>query len=175
MGFRDLDFNLDLTGFNEDELAAFLAGRDAISGLTDEDAVPDVPETAASVAGNLWLLGNHKLLVGDATTRSEVDPLMAGDAADLVFTDPPYIEGDCMTPEQFHQFLAASFANYRAIIKPGASFYVFVVAARVPERTRDCRLRSPLPGGRQSDRNRITAPDLLPVLDHHEFLTVTFD
>ena len=124
MGFRDLDFNLDLTGFNEDELAAFLAGRDAISGLTDEDAVPDVPETAASVAGNLWLLGNHKLLVGDATTRSEVDPLMAGDAADLVFTDPPYIEGDCMTPEQFHQFLAASFANYRAIIKPGASFYV---------------------------------------------------
>ena len=134
---RDLDFNLDLTGFNHDELAAFLAGRDAIPGLTDEDAVPEVPETAASVAGDLWLLGNHKLLVGDATNRDDVVRLMAGAAADLVFTDPPYnvdyqgytkdrlkIEGDRMTPDEFQQFLAASFANYRAIIKPGASFYV---------------------------------------------------
>ena len=134
---RDLDFNLDLTGFDEDELSAFLAGRDATPGLTDEDAVPEVSETAASVAGDLWLLGNHRLLVGDATTRSEVDRLMAGSAADLVFTDPPYnvdyqgytkdrlkIEGDRMTPDEFQQFLAASFANYRAIIKPGGSFYV---------------------------------------------------
>ncbi len=134
---RDLDFNLDLTGFNEDELAAFLVGRDAITGLTDEDAVPEIPETAASAPGDLWLLGNHKVFVGDATTRSEVDRLMADAAADLVFTDPPYnvdyqgytkdrlkIEGDRMTPDEFQKFLAASFTNYRAIIKPGASFYV---------------------------------------------------
>ncbi len=134
---RDLDFNLDLTGFNEDELAAFLVGRDAITGLTDEDAVPEIPETAASAPGDLWLLGNHKVFVGDATTRSEVDRLMADAAADLVFTDPPYnvdyqgytkdrlkIEGDRMTPDEFQKFLAASFANYRAIVKPGASFYV---------------------------------------------------
>jgi len=134
---RDLDFNLDLIGFDDDELARFLAGGDAISGLTDEDAVPEVPETAVSAPGDFWLLGNHKLLVGDATIRGDVDRLMAGDAADLAFTDPPYnvdyegytkdrlkIQGDRMTAEQFAELLVASFGNYRTIIKPGASMYV---------------------------------------------------
>ena len=78
-----------------------------------------------------------KLLVGDATEGAEVARLMAGDTADLVFTDPPYnvdyegytedrltIQGDRMTPEQFCQFLEATFANYRQIMKPGASLYV---------------------------------------------------
>jgi len=134
---RDVDFNLDLIGFDDDELARFLAGGDAISGLTDEDAVPEVPETAVSAVGDLWLLGNHKLLMGNATIRGDVDRLMAGGAADLAFTDPPYnvdyegytkdrlkIQGDRMTAEQFAEFLVASFGNYRTIIKPGASMYV---------------------------------------------------
>jgi DNA modification methylase len=85
----------------------------------------------------LWCLGNHKLLVGDATDRSAVARLMAGDTADLVFTDPPYnvnyegytedrltIKGDRMTAEQFQQFLQSTFGSYRAIAKAGASLYV---------------------------------------------------
>ena len=134
---RDLDFNLDLTGFDDDELAHFLADDNAFGGLTDEDAVPELPQTPTSVSGDLWLLGSHKLLVGDATVRADVGRLMGVDAGDLVFTDPPYnvdyqgytqdklkIQGDRMSPEQFQQFLATSFVNYRAIIKPGGSMYV---------------------------------------------------
>jgi ParB-like chromosome segregation protein Spo0J len=79
---RDLDFNLDLTGFDDDELAHFLADDNAFAGLTDEDAVPELPQTPTSAPGDLWLLGNHKLLVGDATVRADVDCLMDADAPD---------------------------------------------------------------------------------------------
>jgi ParB-like chromosome segregation protein Spo0J len=84
------DFNLDLVGFEEDELARLLAAQDAAEGLTDEDAVPDLPATPVSARGDLWMLGNHRLLVGDSTDATDVAKLMAGDAADLVFVDPPY-------------------------------------------------------------------------------------
>ena len=132
-------FNLNLTGFEDEELARLRADLDAAEGLTDEDAVPEVPETPVTVAGDLWALGqDHRLLCGDATVAADVQRLMPGGAAaDLVFTDPPYnvdyegytedrlkMQGDNMTAEQFRQFLATSFANYRAIVKPGASLYI---------------------------------------------------
>ena len=114
-----------------------LAAQDAAEGLTDEDAVPELPETPVSRAGDLWILGNHKLLVGDATTAPMSTRLMAGDAADLVFTDPPYnvdyegytedrlkIKGDRMSADEFKQFLEAAFRSYRTVVKPGASLYV---------------------------------------------------
>jgi ParB-like chromosome segregation protein Spo0J len=114
LDLRDLDFNLGLTGFEDEELARLLAAQDAAEGLTDEDAVPDLPETPISLAGDLWILGNHKLLVGDATNPDDVARLMAGDAADCVFTDPPYnvdyqgyteerlkIKGDRMSDAEF--------------------------------------------------------------------------
>ena len=122
---QEEDFNLDLIGFEDEELARLLAAQDAAEGLTDEDAVPDLPETPVSVAGDVWILGSHKLLVGDATDPGVVARLMGGDAADLVFTDPPYnvdyqgytedrltIQGDRMSPEQFQQFLGAAFAAF---------------------------------------------------------------
>jgi DNA modification methylase len=85
---KDLGLDLDLTGFNSDEIDELLnAGN---SGLTDEDAVPDVPEAAVSQPGDVWLLGNHRLLCGDATDARSLDVLMAGELADMVFTDPPY-------------------------------------------------------------------------------------
>src|SRR6266851_7935120 len=56
---RDLDFNLDLTGFDELELSRLIADDNAVSGLTDEDAVPELPQTPVSVLGDLWSLGNH--------------------------------------------------------------------------------------------------------------------
>ena len=134
---QDEDFNLDLIGFEDEELARMLAAQDASDGLTDEDAVPDLPQTPVSITGDLWILGNHKLLVGDATNQDDVVRLMAGEAPDLVFTDPPYnvdyegytedklkIKGDRMSDGEFRQFLENAFRSYRSIVKPGASLYV---------------------------------------------------
>ena len=131
------DYDLSLVGFDDIELQRLLEGQDAAEGLTDEDAVPELTETPVSAADDLWILGDHKLVVGDATVRADVDRLMAGDAVDMVFTDPPYnvdyegytedrltIKGDRMTPEQFQQFLLATFSSYRRIVKPGASMYL---------------------------------------------------
>jgi DNA modification methylase len=130
-------FDLSFTGFDDAEVARLLAAGDAAEGLTNEDSVPEIPETPIARPGDLWALGVHKLLVGDSTDITTVGRLMAGEAADMVFTDPPYnvayegyteekltIEGDRMTPEQFRCFLAATFANYRQIVKAGASLYV---------------------------------------------------
>src|ERR1017187_900461 len=86
---QEADFDLSLVGFDEEELARLLAAEDATSGLTDEDAVPEVPDAPISVAGDLWHVGAHILLVGDATNEADVARLMNGAAADLVFTDPP--------------------------------------------------------------------------------------
>ena len=135
---RDEDFDLDLLGFDDEELAELLAAQASADELTDEDAIPEITEKPVTITGDLWVLGNHKLLVGDATVALDVNRLMAGDLADLVFTDPPYncayqgytkdqltIEGDRMSREQFEQFLLASFQSYRRIVKPSASLYVF--------------------------------------------------
>ena len=134
---QEADFDLTLVGFDEDELARLLAAEEATSGLIDEDAVPEVLEAPISVAGDLWRLGQHVLLVGDATNEADVARLMNGAAADLVFIDPPYncdyqgyteehltIQGDRMSGAEFKQFLEAAFLSCRAVIKPGASLYV---------------------------------------------------
>jgi ParB-like chromosome segregation protein Spo0J len=86
---RDEDFDLSLTGFDDAELAALLA--DAVAeGLTDEDAVPEVPEQPVTVEGDVWLLGRHRLMCGDSTSIDAVEKLMGGQKADMVFTSPPY-------------------------------------------------------------------------------------
>jgi len=87
---QEEDFDISVIGFEDEELARLLAAQDAIAGLTDEDAVPALPQTPTSVTGDLWNLGNHKLLVGDATLQPDVERLMAGDAADMLFIDSPY-------------------------------------------------------------------------------------
>jgi DNA modification methylase len=82
-------FDLDLTGFSLDEIGA-LQIEEIPPGLTDEDAVPEVPETPVTVEGDLWLLGRHRLMCGDSTSIDAVERLMDGQKADMVFTDPPY-------------------------------------------------------------------------------------
>src|ERR1019366_7295749 len=129
---EDEDFNVRLIGFDDEELARLLAAQDAAEGLTDEDAVPELAETPVSAAGDLWLLGSHSLFVGDATDQNDVANLMAGNAADLVFTDPPYnvdyegyteehlkIKGDRMSAGEFKKFLKGVFRSYRGAIKRG--------------------------------------------------------
>jgi DNA modification methylase len=86
------DFDLDLLGFSQDELDAILADPEetAAAGQTDEDAAPEVPESAVTVPGDVWLLGEHRLLCGDSTQIEAVEKVLAGGLADMVFTDPPY-------------------------------------------------------------------------------------
>ena len=84
-------FSLELVGFSDEELEALLRDPEQVAaGLTDEDAAPEVPETAVTVPGDTWLLGPHRLLCGDATQMTDVEKVMAGGLADMVFCDPPY-------------------------------------------------------------------------------------
>lgn len=83
------DFDLGLLGFDDKFLDGLLV-PEPTEGLTDEDAVPDVPETPKTVLGDVWVLGNHRLMCGDSTSIDAVERLMDGNAVDLVFTDPPY-------------------------------------------------------------------------------------
>ena len=78
-----------LAGFSQDELLALLKPAQ-VDGLTDEDAVPDVPEDPVTVLGDVWLLGRHRLMCGDSTSIDAVEKLMDGQKADLIHTDPPY-------------------------------------------------------------------------------------
>jgi hypothetical protein len=88
---KEEDFDLDIVGFSAEELEVILAGpEETREGLTDEDAVPEAQETAVSVTGDVWLLGEHRLLCGDATVLGDVEKVLAGGLADMVFTDPPY-------------------------------------------------------------------------------------
>lgn len=82
-------FALDILGFNADELTALLE-PEQVDGLTDEDAVPEVPEEPKTKLGDIYQLGNHRLMCGDSTSIDAVDKLMDGQKADMVFTDPPY-------------------------------------------------------------------------------------
>jgi len=88
---REDDFNLDLLGFDGGELDALFAEPETgASGHTDEDAAPELPESAVTVPGDIWLLGDHRLLCGDSIQTESVERVLAGGLADMVFTDPPY-------------------------------------------------------------------------------------
>ena len=90
--FGDLkldDFDLALTGFVSEELDKLL-GAEQIEGLTDPDEAPEVPAEPVSRLGDLWILGTHRLLCGDATVVTDVDRMMDGQLADMAFCDAPY-------------------------------------------------------------------------------------
>ena len=90
-GLQDEGFDLDITGFDADALAELMAGDEPLNdGETDEDAVPEVGEAPVSRPGDVWLLGAHRLLCGDATVAASYEALLDGEAVDMVFTDPPY-------------------------------------------------------------------------------------
>jgi len=90
LDLKGLGVDLDLTGFDLHEIDEFLARADGTDGLTDPDAVPQVPESPVSKPGDLWVLGRHRVLCGDATALSSSERVLEGGLADMVFTDPPY-------------------------------------------------------------------------------------
>src|SRR5215472_3281673 len=89
---QELDFagfDLGLIGFDPDRLAAILAGL-GLSGLTDPDSVPEVPDQPVTRRGDLWQLGDHRVGCGDSTSASDVASVLAGSQPQLMITDPPY-------------------------------------------------------------------------------------
>ena len=82
---------LDIIGYQEDELKELLHNKRDDQGETNDDDVPDVPQNVRGVErGQIWQLGSHKIMCGDSTSKEDVDRLMGGERADMVFTDPPY-------------------------------------------------------------------------------------
>ena len=138
--FAELDaegYDLSLTGFDEDELAGLLSGTDA-DFVDMEKADEDVPEPADepySRPGDIWHLGNHRLICGDSTDRATYDRLLAGESVQLVVTDPPYnvdyegsagkIMNDSMDSASFRAFLNDMYSAVAAVSEPGAGAYIF--------------------------------------------------
>ncbi len=89
LGLADAGIDWSQLGFDQDEMAKLL-GREVQEGLTDPDDVPLPPEEAVTQAGDLWLLGDHRLLCGDSAKAADVDHLLDGAAIHLVNSDPPY-------------------------------------------------------------------------------------
>lgn len=97
---EELGFDLEMTGFTLDEIAE-IRPEDLNEGLTDEDAVPEAPDQPVTIEGDIWILGEHRLMCGDSTDAGSVALLMGGQKADMVFTDPPYrmqVEGGSNQP-----------------------------------------------------------------------------
>ena len=87
---QDAGFDLELMGFGDEELERLLNGEGDTTGLTEDDAAPDLPVDPVSKTGDVWLLGQHRLLCGDSTVLTDVERVMNGQLADMAFTDPPY-------------------------------------------------------------------------------------
>jgi DNA modification methylase len=145
-------FELGLTGFGDEELAALLEAEP--EGPAEEDIVPEVSEEPVSRPGNLWLLGRHRLLCGDALDPAQVNALMEGSRARMVFTDPPWnvaigsnrppetrragIANDDLPQAEFDIFLGRAAAS----IARAVSGDVFVVMSSSQWPTVDAALRS---------------------------------
>lgn len=85
------DFDLSLTGFDDEEIAELLAGEETTTeGNTDEDSAPEVPVTPVSNPGDVWVMGPHRLLCGDSTEAANYDTLLGNERAAMIFQDPPY-------------------------------------------------------------------------------------
>ncbi len=122
------DFDLSLTGFDADALADLLAGEETTSdGQTDEDSVPDAG-TSITRPGDVWLCGNHRVICGDSTDAGIYDALMAGEIADMVFTDPPYNVDYANTAKDKMRGTDRPILNDNL----GAGFHDFLLAALTP-------------------------------------------
>ena len=131
-----MDFDLSFTGFDEKELASFF-GDNKMDVEDDDFDLSEALEKASFVEqGDIWTVGRHRLMCGDATSEDDVNALMNGVTANLVLTDPPYnvafessdglkIKNDKMASDKFYEFLLKAFQNMAAHLEKGGSAYVF--------------------------------------------------
>jgi site-specific DNA-methyltransferase (adenine-specific) len=132
---KDDGFDLDLLGFEDEELAALEV--EIVEGQTDPDEVPEPPADPVTVLGDVWTLGNHRLMCGDSTSIDAVNKLMDGKKADCLWTDPPYgvsyvgktkdaltIENDSLDDDSLTEFLREAFNTGILATEGGAAWYV---------------------------------------------------
>lgn len=131
-------FDLDILGFSETELGELLSFEDDGTSLPavpgDEDHVPEAPAIYTSQAGDIWIMGGHRLMCGDSTSGADVEALCAGELVDACWTDPPYnvnyegsagkIQNDNMGNADFRKFLVSAFSCAAAVMRTGAPIYV---------------------------------------------------
>ena len=144
---RQLSEEHDLTPwFEDDELLAEVL--DTVEGNTDPDDVPEVPEEPITKPGDLWILGNHRLLCGDSTDVLAVERLMGGKKADMVFTDPPYgvsyegghnkkkrgqIKNDALEGGDLTNLFADALASALTVTADHAAFYIWFASGKSVE------------------------------------------
>ena len=132
-----MDFDVSLTGFDDQEIADLFADGESTGAEDDDFDLSDALEKAAFVErGDVWQVGRHRLMCGDATSPEDVATLMGGKKANLIITDPPYnvafessdglsIKNDKMENDKFYEFLLAAFKNMAEHLEKGGSAYVF--------------------------------------------------
>lgn len=132
-------YDLSLTGFNEDEIDDLLADFDqeqsADPSVTDPDIAPPAPAIPVSQLGDIFRLGNHRVICGDSTNLEQIQTMLNGDVIDCLWTDPPYnvayesdiagsIQNDDMDDASFAQFLFDVYSTAIAVMRPGAPAYI---------------------------------------------------
>ena len=136
---HELGLDLALTGFSEEELAGLRLGpAEEAEGLTDEDETPEPQAGAVTVLGDVWVMGEHRLVCGDSTQIDVLQNVTGGGEVDLLLTDPPYnvayqgktkdaltIQNDSMGTDEFRQFLRDVFTAADMVMRPGAAFYIW--------------------------------------------------
>lgn len=133
---KDSDFDLNLTGFSDEELKDILVEDPTEVQEDNFDGEP--PEVAKSQLGDIWTMGEHRLMCGDSTSENDIKALMQGELADQLITDPPYnvayqggtkdkltILNDKQDSDSFRQFLRDAFSAADSVMKPGAVFYIW--------------------------------------------------
>lgn len=134
---RASDFDLNLIGFNTDEINALLAEK-GTEGLTDPDDTPEPPVEPVTRLGDVWVCGQHRVMCGSSLEMTAMERLCGEQRVDMLLTDPPYnvaytgktkdaltIQNDSMGDEAFRTFLRDAFVTADAMLKPGAVFYVW--------------------------------------------------
>jgi len=134
---EDEGFDLTLLGFDDKELNALLQ-PEIVEGLTDEDAVPDTPLEPKTKLGDIYILGNHRLMCGDSCSVTDMEKLVNDRQVDMWLTDPPYnvayegktkdaltIQNDSMSDDGFRQFLRDAYVTADTVMKAGAVFYIW--------------------------------------------------
>lgn len=135
---QSLNFNIDLTGFDHIELDELFGVGTSGRTNADPDDLPSIPPVAVTQPGDLWILGDHRLLCGDSTRVEDLQRLVGDDLAEMWLTDPPYnvayeggtkekltIQNDQMGDVAFRSFLTAAYSAADAVMKPGAAFYIW--------------------------------------------------
>lgn len=130
------DFDVGLTGFDDKEIADLFKTDSGKVEDDDFDLTAALEKASFVEEGDVWVVGKHRLICGDATNPDHVAKLMDGKRANLILTDPPYgvsfksksgltIKNDSMKNEEFYEFLKSAFVNMAAHLEPGGSAYVF--------------------------------------------------